>query len=173
MITKVVSGFQTGADIGGIKAAHCANIPTGGFMPKGFKTLAGAKPEYAKKYGAVEHVSSGYKERTWDNVQQADATFRFAKNFSSPGEKCTLNAIKNWGKPYLDFHIQDGKLTCGKLVCHHDIVLYAGDWLDVHGVKILNVAGNAESTCPGIEMLVWDFLEELLTNLKGNKDGLQ
>lgn len=165
-LQKVVSGFQTGADIAGIKAAYSCNIPTGGFIPKGFKTLAGPKPEYAKKYGAVEHVSSGYKERTWDNVQQTDATFRFAKNFLSPGEKCTLNAIKNWNKPYLDFHIAHGTdLTCDKLTNHHDIVLYAGDWLDVHGVKILNIAGNAESTCPGIEMIVWDFLEELFTNV--------
>jgi hypothetical protein len=36
MLEKVVSGGQTGADQGGLRAARLAGIPTGGWAPKGW-----------------------------------------------------------------------------------------------------------------------------------------
>jgi hypothetical protein len=36
MLTRVVSGDQTGADQGGLRAARAAGIPTGGWAPKGW-----------------------------------------------------------------------------------------------------------------------------------------
>jgi hypothetical protein len=55
MCPKLISGFQTGADIGGAETARRFGIPTEGVMPKGFKTLDGPRPEYAKLYGVTEH----------------------------------------------------------------------------------------------------------------------
>lgn len=167
MLTKVVSGFQSGVDIAGIIAAHDCKIPTGGYIPKGFKTLDGPKPEYSRLYGAIEHSSANYRDRTWDNIQMADATLRFANNWNSPGEKCTLNGLNNWNKPHLDISIIDGKLVYQKLECFHDLVFYVGDWLDVTNPKVLNIAGNSEQTYPGIYSIVYDFLEEVFNKVKG------
>jgi hypothetical protein len=164
MLEKVISGFQTGVDFAGIVAAHINKIPTGGYIPKGFKTLDGPKQQYAKLYGAIEHSSSGYNHRTWDNVQSSDGTLRFACNFKSPGEICTLNAIKNWQKPYLDVHVVDAGFICMGLTDPNDIRLYILDWIKVNDIKILNVAGNAEKTCPGIYSIVLDFLREVFKN---------
>ena len=52
-IKKIISGFQTGADIGGILAAKRLGLETGGTMPKGFRTEDGPRPEFAELYGAV------------------------------------------------------------------------------------------------------------------------
>jgi hypothetical protein len=159
MLIKVISGFQTGSDFAGVRAAKDCGIETGGYMPKGFKTLDGPKPEYVKLYGAVEHSSSNYAHRTWDNVKISDATIRFASNWISAGEKCTHNAIKNWGKPHLDFKVSD-HISYLNLTTNES-KLYLLDWLRVHDIKILNIAGNSEQTSPGIEKIVYDFLRKV------------
>jgi hypothetical protein len=38
LVTKVISGGQSGADLGGLRAAKVLGIQTGGSMPKGFLT---------------------------------------------------------------------------------------------------------------------------------------
>ncbi|HJT77421.1 MAG TPA: putative molybdenum carrier protein, partial [Gemmataceae bacterium] len=40
MLERVISGGQTGADQAGLAAAKACGIPTGGWMPKGFLTVA-------------------------------------------------------------------------------------------------------------------------------------
>lgn len=168
MLEVVRSGYQTGVDFAAIVAAKECGLKTTGYIPKGFKTLDGPRPQYAKLYGAVEHSSSGYNHRTWDNVQMSDGTLRFASNFKSPGEICTLNAIKSWRKPYLDVHLDKSGLflmspvtKCKFLTTDHDIKSYILDWIKVNDIKILNVAGNSEKTCPGIYSVVYEFLKEV------------
>ena len=36
MLSRIISGGQTGADEGGLMAAALLGIPTGGWMPRGF-----------------------------------------------------------------------------------------------------------------------------------------
>jgi putative molybdenum carrier protein len=74
MIERILSGGQTGADQAGWRAARSAGIPTGGWMPSGFLTEDGPRPEFAELYGAVETVSGGYRRRTEANVCDRDAT---------------------------------------------------------------------------------------------------
>jgi hypothetical protein len=152
MVIKVISGGQSGADVGGLRAAKSLGIRTGGWMPKGFLTLEGPKPEYAQEFGLIEHGSVKYPPRTRANVRDADATLRFARNFTSPGERCTLKAIKDYKKPYLDVAI-DNPPSAEEV----------REWLLGHSVKVLNVAGNSEKTAPGIEQFVTDFLVKVLS----------
>jgi hypothetical protein len=77
MLERVISGFQTGADIAGIYAARAHGIPTGGAMPRGFLTEEGPRPEFAELYGAVELPSSSYPARTERNVRDSDGTIWF------------------------------------------------------------------------------------------------
>ena len=74
---RIVSGGQTGADQAGWRAAKASGIPTGGFMPKGFMTEDGPRPEFAEAYGAVELPTSSDPERTRRNAKDADATVWF------------------------------------------------------------------------------------------------
>src|SRR5437762_161045 len=68
MLERVVSGGQAGADQGDWRAARALGIPTGGFMPRGFMTEAGPRPEFRELYGAVEHPSPDYPSRRLDNL---------------------------------------------------------------------------------------------------------
>lgn len=45
ILKKIISGFQSGSDIGGIKAGKTFGLETGGWMPKGFLTENGLKIE--------------------------------------------------------------------------------------------------------------------------------
>jgi hypothetical protein len=100
MLERVISGFQTGADIAGIYAARAHGIPTGGAMPRGFLTEDGPRPDYAELYGAVELPTPSYPERTRRNVADGDGTLWFG-DWHSPGGKATLDACRLQGKPFL------------------------------------------------------------------------
>jgi hypothetical protein len=149
MLRKVISGGQTGADRAGLKAAKDAGLATGGWMPKGFKALDGDHPEFAQLYGIQEHPSPYYPPRTFRNVQESDGTVRFATRWNSLGEVCTMKAINKYGKPYFDVDVL-GETQPADLA----------DWLLENNIRVLNVAGNAEKTSPGIEEFVYAFLSE-------------
>lgn len=154
LIKKTISGGQTGADIAGVQAAFDCGIPTGGMMPKGFLTEKGFKPEWGAKYNLIESSSDKYPPRTYANVQAATGTIRFAKNFNTAGEKCTLNAINQYNRPYKDVDIFN-PLPIQEIV----------DWVIEYNIEILNVAGNRESTSPGISLFVYNYLTEVFAKL--------
>lgn len=146
MVTKVISGAQIGADIAGLRAAKRLGLETGGWMPRGFRARDGEHPEYADQYGIQEHESPKYPPRTEQNVFSADATVRFAYDFQSAGEICTLKAIQKYDKPYFDVPIK------GFVMVDPDEL---ATWLDIGEVGVLNVAGNASTW---LEVLVEEFL---------------
>jgi len=177
MITKVISGCQTGADEAGLAAAYDSGIETGGYIPKGHKTLKGPRPDLTRKYKLTEHSSSNYKERTWDNIQASDGTLRFANNFGSPGERCTFNGIKNYDRPYLDlkvtsrifglYDIKDGRES--PFLYDAGAIGIIHDWIRINDIRVLNIAGNAEETHPGIYKVVYDFLLKVFEEYKNTK----
>lgn len=149
MIEKVISGAQNGADIGGLVAARRHGIPTGGWMPRGFATLDGPRPGYAALYGVREHSSPRYPPRTYQNVLDSDGTIRFAADFSSPGEICTLKAIDRYDRPHFDVSLRD---------VDPDSLRRCVAWLAEHAIRVLNVAGNTERTHPGCQAKVEYYL---------------
>lgn len=154
MIEKVISGGQTGADQAGLRAAVKCGISTGGWLPNGCITLAGADASLLDRYGMMEHTG-GYAVRTEANVKDSDGTVRFAKTFKSAGEKCTLRAIKWFGRPYFDVDAADPP-------DHDDMV----NWILDNNIKTLNVAGNAEETASGIGDFVYEYLIKVFSDVR-------
>lgn len=152
-IEKIISGGQTGADVGGLIAAKLIGLKTGGWMPQGFRTLEGDKPEFKQIYDMKEHELVYYPPRTFQNVQESDGTVRFATNFNSSGEICTLTAIRQFDKPYFDVDLNKDV---------EQQILDFRSWLKSCSIKTLNVAGNSEKTSPGISKKVIDFLKRAL-----------
>ena len=74
MINKIISGGQTGADIGGLLAAKELNIPTGGTAPKGYRTELGSNFDLCDIFNLSEHSSDKYPPRTAANVKNSDGT---------------------------------------------------------------------------------------------------
>jgi hypothetical protein len=80
-----------------------------------------------------------------------EGTIRFASNFNSPGELCTLKAIKKYEKPYIDVNVKSP-------IKIQEVV----DWINKNEIYTLNVAGNSEKTSPGIEKFVFVYLRQVL-----------
>ena len=165
-ILKIISGGQTGVDIAALRAAKRVGLPTGGWMPMGFRTLDGPHPEYAEEFGMTAHVSSSYLPRTHMNVIGSDATLRIASNYYSSGEICTKKAIDRAHKIFLDVSMY--KDWTG-LVAKPD-AKYVSKWIATNKIRILNIAGNSERTAPGIEFAAKQFLRkvfDLYIEMKG------
>ncbi len=152
VLEKVISGGQTGSDIAAVIVAKRCGFQTGGWMPKGFYTSDGRKPEWAKEFGFKEHISFKYVPRTFANVKDSDGTIRLAFNFLSAGEKCTMRAIREFDKPYIDVCLHTNQAEPME-VCQ---------WIYKNKIKILNVAGNSEKTQPGVGKVVEEYFLELL-----------
>lgn len=150
MIERVISGGQCGADIAALKTAKRFGIETGGWMPSGFKTLDGPRPQYKTLYNVTEHASWAYPDRTACNVRDSDGTMRFAADFNSPGEVCTRKAIVKHGSPLFDVDLVN---------LDRESFVKANEWLYDNDVLVLNVAGNTTRTHPLAEVKVTRYLE--------------
>ncbi|MFA0813564.1 YpsA SLOG family protein [Microbulbifer epialgicus] len=135
---KIISGGQTGADIGGLDGARRVGISTGGWAPLGYLTEEGARPEMLKSYGLVESHSAKYRERTRQNVENSDATLILATLPNSDGTALTLNYCQNLGKPYILVNPS------------RDCIAEIRGFINSVKPEILNIAGNRESISPGI-----------------------
>lgn len=131
---KIISGGQTGADRTALECARALGIPTGGWVPRGFKTESGIDHSL-KEFGVEETATNDYATRTWWNVRDSHITVWFG-NINSPGYWCTWNAAKAHTKPFL---INPTPLEFSIVLEHHSIV---------------NVAGNRESTNPEVVRMV-------------------
>jgi hypothetical protein len=152
LLKKVISGGQIGTDQAGLMAAARYGIATGGWMPRGFRTVTGPDPVLAARFGLREHPSEEYPERTELNVRISDGTIRFAANWNAAGEICTLKFIRQHHKPFLDVDIKKPR----------PVEEVAG-WIRREGIKTLNVAGNVEprsrkAQASGITDFVIDYL---------------
>lgn len=156
MLSKVISGGQTGADIAGLRAAKAFGISTGGWMPRNFKTEAGPKREYMTLYAMEQTSSYDYGKRTRWNIRDSGATIIFG-NIGTPGSKLTKMHCDEIGREWLNvwtplsvepFHV--------------------AEWLSGIGCKELNCAGNRESKAPGIEAWVYTYLCDVF-GLMGHK----
>lgn len=148
-LKKILSGGQNGADQAGLVVGKRFGLETGGFIPKGWKTLEGPRPDFERTYGLVEHSSTDYAPRTHSNVEASDGTVRLAGDFTSAGEKCTLRSLKLLGKPHFDVDLADPPP-----------VDYFVSWLNDNNISVLNVAGNAESTFARCHELSVNYLTE-------------
>jgi hypothetical protein len=161
MIELVISGGQTGADQAGWRAAKAAGIATGGWMPGGFLTEDGPRPAFEWLYGAKETMSRGYPERTRLNAQIANVTLWFG-NPDSRGGKLTLNSCQGpyvviWREsPRNDWHPAPLASWLGSAIT----------WST--NCRTLNIAGNRESSAPGIGAWVEQYLSEVFRLLKAS-----
>lgn len=144
-VIKIISGGQDGADRGGLDAAIELGLLTGGMAPRGYRTDKGPDPTL-KQYGLTEHSSYAYPPRTKWNVVTSDGTLIMG-NTTSPGSALTIRTAVELGK----YCIMNPSIEAFRV------------WVAKNNIKVLNVAGNRESTNPGIHDRVVDFLVEALS----------
>jgi len=138
MLDRIISGGQTGADLPGWRVARAFGIPTGGWMPGGFLTEDGPRPDLAEAFGAAELPTADYRARTRRNATEADVTLWIGST-DTPVARTTLRACRSLGRPCLT--VEPGGSVRPSA---------AAAWLQGQGARVVNVAGNRESKAPGI-----------------------
>lgn len=164
---KVISGGQTGVDQSGLRAARACGIETGGWAPKGWLTEAGPAPWLAE-YGLVEHESDKYPPRTEANVKNSDSTI-WIGNPRSPGARLTFRMCQTHEKPL--FWVPKAWVLHGESAMNSRAMCVANvkHWLSWDRFEVVNVAGNRESSNPGIGKAAEAFLTEVFRAWKEQK----
>lgn len=149
-VRRLISGGQSGADTGALRAARELGLATGGFAPKGYRTEEGLRPEL-REWGLVELESRSYATRTRANVAAADAVLILSVIKDSPGTKLTVAEARSQNKPCLLIDPRDV-----------DAVYRSREFLVKNRPATLMVAGNRETVAPGITARVAVLLAEAL-----------
>lgn len=146
-LLTIISGGQTGVDQVGLCVARELGYPTGGTAPKGWKTDAGPAPWLAD-YGLVECRFNGYRPRTIQNVNSADATVWFG--VVSAGYRCTKSAVDRAmdRRPYRWIENPSADALRSEL--------------QTYAIRILNIAGNRLRTNPQASVQARVVLTETL-----------
>ena len=150
MLLRVISGGQTGVDQAALRAALACGLALGGWCPPGRASEAGPIPAALPLAETPTDRSPDAPAvprslRTEWNVRDSDATLVLrpsAAGASDPGTEWTLRCAARLGREVLVCD-PSGEDAAGRV---------AG-WLDALDVRRLNVAGPAESVCPGIGAL--------------------
>jgi hypothetical protein len=152
-VEKIISGFQAGSDLAGVDFAIEVGVPYSGFVPKGRRTETGPLDE--KYCCCIETTTSAYPERTEMNVRTGNATIIFATEMGR-GSKLTSELCIKHKKPWIQLNSfpnvdQDAE--------------HLAQFLSKTSPRLLNVAGSAESKCPGIHDHVVKVLKYALLHV--------
>ena len=149
MITRILSGGQTGADRAALDFAIKHHIPHGGWVPKGRKTEDGTLDQ---KYQLQKMPTDEYSKRTEKNIVDSDATLILSHASLTGGSALTQSLADKHGKPCI--HIDLSKVDIRKAV------LIINIWIHRYKIKVLNIAGPRASKDPMIYQAVTELLEE-------------
>ena len=158
-LEQVISGGQTGADRAALLAAEDLQIPTGGWMPQGFRAADGCHPGFAIRFAMREHPSPLYPPRTRANILAACGTLCLEGVTHSRGVTLTRNLAAKARKPLLRVAFTpDPQGTIQANLPASEVIA----WIDSLKIRVLNVAGNEESRAPGIQEAARLFLRAVL-----------
>lgn len=146
-IQKIVSGGQTGVDRAALDAAQAAGVPVGGWCPQGRRAEDGTIDQ---RYPLQETPSSDYAQRTAWNVRDSDGTLILVQGEARGGTALTIEEAQQRGKPLLEAKIQTADLAAIR------------EWVQVHDITVLNVAGPRASEAPGIYAAARGLITRLL-----------
>jgi hypothetical protein len=152
-IERIISGGQTGADLGGLLAAERLGMKTGGVAAAGFRTEKGKQPILGKRFGLSEHSSWQYPPRTEENVRLSCVTLIFSANATSRGTQMTIDFTVKHKKEYLLVDVNAPNV---------ELII---DFIHSHAPTIINIAGNRESVSPGVTRKTRDILYNALSKV--------
>lgn len=152
-VRRIISGAQTGADRGSLEAAWDLKLATGGYAPAGWRSEDGEIPE-PYRCGMIQSASSAYPVRTRANIEASDGTLilSFGPLRFDSGSMLTVQIARTVGKPCRHFFLPPEAMG-------RRLVL---EWLILHSIRTLNVAGPRESIEPGIQATVRATLGQIL-----------
>lgn len=151
MVSRIISGGQTGVDQAALDAAIASGVSHGGWLPAGRKTEEGP---LSTKYELIEMQTSSYRQRTRKNVMEADATLIISRGQLTGGSALTATIASELHKPWLhiDFNLHGHLAAVNKVK----------SWLRDYSTDVLNVAGPRASSDKTIYRDAFHLLAEVL-----------
>ena len=147
IIEALVSGGQAGADRAALDVAIRHGFPHGGWCPAGRRAEDGP---IGGQYLLTETPSDKYLQRTEWNVRDSDGTVVFTFGVrATGGSRRTIEFARKLGKPFL--HI---------LPANYQPARDLQQFVELHKIKRLNVAGSRESKDPGIHLWARGVIED-------------
>lgn len=148
MISKIISGGQTGVDQAALDVAIELGLPYGGWLPRGRRTEDGALPD---KYKMKEMPTSSYSERTEQNVIDSGGTLIISRGKLKGGSELTHEMAIRYERPCL--HVDASTVNAFQAARN------ISAWIAQHGIEVLNVAGPRNSEDPEIYNLTVKILK--------------
>lgn len=152
-LQKIVSGGQTGVDRAALDAAMAADIPVGGWCPRGRRAEDGRIPD---RYPLNETPTDAYEQRTAWNVRDSDGTLIITSGALEGGTALTMTEAERQGRPVLHVRTMD-----------RVPIPMIRAWGEDHDIRTLNVAGPRASEVEGIYEKARSILDALLRDLLG------
>ncbi len=135
----IVSGGQTGVDLGALDAALELGIPTGGWCPANRSNEEGRIPT---RYPLAPLPGAGCAARTQRNVEDSDGTLIIVSGAQlEGGTLLTANHARRCGKPLLII-VSTGKAASPTAPAQVE------EFIRTHDIRTLNVAGPRASGWP-------------------------
>jgi hypothetical protein len=151
LVSRIVSGGQTGADRAALDWAIAHGLQHGGWCPAGRRAEDGV---ILDNYQLIETPSRAYEPRTKWNVRDSDATLIISQRSElTGGSKRTQEFAIALGKPCLHLH------------AGLDAAATLRGFFAENRVAVLNIAGPRESTEPGIGQFVMATLDACCDSL--------
>lgn len=153
-LRRIISGGQTGADRGGLEAAHDLGLERGGMAPAGWRAEDGTIPAWLRK-GMIQSASREYPVRTRSNVEAGGGTlitFLDEYDTETGGTALTRDLCFRLGKPVTLLWVGSRNLESDRILA----------WLRDRKIETLNVAGPRESKSPGIQAATRAALNAIL-----------
>ena len=151
VLSKIVSGGQTGVDQAALAAAIAMGFNHGGWCPSGRRCERGRIPPV---YQLIETFERNYTVRTEKNVIDSDATMILFRNELTGGTLLTERLTLKHDRPVLCVDLSNDSFE--------DSIDRIKAWLERFAIQTLNVAGPRESTSRGIQSQAEAFLRRLL-----------
>ena len=149
MLSRIVSGGQTGVDRAALDVALELALDCGGWCPQGRRAEDGLIPE---RYPLVETPWDGYPQRTEWNVRDSDGTLVFSiATMLTGGSKKTVDLARKHRKPVLHLSRNGGELSPEQELQR---------FLSEHHIRVLNVGGPRASKEPDVAGFVKEVLEK-------------
>lgn len=155
VLTKIISGGQTGADRTALDAGLELGFPIGGSCPVGRLAEDGPLDDRYK----LEEIGGGYRQRTKRNVLDSSGTVIFYESALLGGSQATLLFCIKYDKPY--------KLIGIEVVSTDLAVKLLRRFISEFDIRILNVAGPRASTCSG----VYPYVKTVMGNVISHELG--
>jgi len=160
MITKIISGGQTGADRAALDSAIKHGILHGGWIPKGRLAEDGS---LSVKYKLKEMPTSSYPAQTEQNVIDSDGTLIISHGKRGGGADLTQKLAIKHGRPCLHIDLNQKK-------DHTDAAAKIKEWIVQEEIEVIHVAGPRASKDPHIYNKVMEILELVYPEaIHGNK----